>query len=400
MRVFLRTVLAVWKKDVLEALRDRRALFIVLVGSVLTGPLVLWALSGMLAGLEARAERRVVMVSGAAHAPPLMNYLARQGYTVLDAPDDHEALLRSGRLGEPVLQIGEDFMAAQARGDLPVVHIVSDSGNRRAESGTARLRRALSGYSGERSSLALVMRGVSPAALDVLDLQERDLASVQARAAQMFAVLPFFVIMGVLYGALGPALETTAGERERGALTAQLLTPAPRAALVVGKWAAVTCISALVATLSVGSFIPAQSVLQGEALASMFRFGPADALRCLALLWPLSAAMSAVLMAVGASARSLREAQAAGAMAMLMSSLLPLAVVMSDAPEQPWHGATPVLAQHVLMNRLLRGEAWSTGDLLLPAAVCLALCALSLAWVRLRLVDRSQPWSSSRATRR
>ncbi|WP_374338209.1 ABC transporter permease [Methyloversatilis sp.] len=388
MRSLLRPALAVWKKDLLEALRDRRALFIVLIGSVLTGPLVLWALSGMLAGLEARAERRVVMVSGAAHAPPLMNYLARQGYTVIDAPADHEAQLRSGRLGEPVLVIDDDFMPALARGDLPVLYIVSDSGNRRAEAGTTRLRRALSGFSSEQSSLALVMRGVAPAALDVLDLQERDLASVQARAAQLFAVLPFFVIMGVLYGALGPALETTAGERERGALTAQLLTPVPRGALVLGKWAAVACVSALVATLSVCSFIPAQSVLQGEVLASMFRFGPADAVRSLLLLWPLSAAMSAVLMAVGAAGRSLREAQVAGAMVMLFSSLLPLAVVMSDAPEQRWHGWMPVLAQHVLMNRLLRGEPWSAGDLLLPALVCAALCALALAWVRTRMVER------------
>lgn len=387
MRSLLRSARAVWAKDMLEALRDRRALFIVLLGSVLTGPLVLWALSGMLAGLEARAERRVVMVSGAAHAPPLMNYLARQGYTVLDAPVDHEAQLRSGRLGEPVLEIGEDFMLALARGDLPMLTIVSDSGNRRAEAGTSRLRRALSGYASEQSSLALVMRGVAPVALDAMDVQERDLASVQARAAQLFAVLPFFVIMGVLYGALGPALETTAGERERGALTAQLLTPVPRAALVIGKWAAVTCISALIAGLSVASFIPAQSVLQGEALASMFRFGPPDALRSLLLLWPLSAAMAAVLMAVGTVGRSLREAQAAGAMVMLFSSLLPLAVVMSDAPEQRWHGWMPVLAQHVLMNRLLRGEPWFAADLLAPALICLALCALALTWVGLRMKD-------------
>ena len=59
------------------------------------------------------------------------------------------------------------------------------------------------------------MRGVSPELLSPLQVEERDLASTQTRAAQLTGMLPFFVIMAVLYGALNAALDTTAGERER-----------------------------------------------------------------------------------------------------------------------------------------------------------------------------------------
>jgi sodium transport system permease protein len=53
---------------------------------------------------------------------------------------------------------------------------------------------------------------------------------------RLTGMLPFFVLMAVLYGALNAALDTTAGERERGSLEPLLTTPATRVGLVVGKW--------------------------------------------------------------------------------------------------------------------------------------------------------------------
>ena len=56
-------------------------------------------------------------------------------------------------------------------------------------------------------------------------MEERDLASTQTRATQITGMLPFFVLMAVLYGALNAALDTTAGERERGSLEPLLMNP-------------------------------------------------------------------------------------------------------------------------------------------------------------------------------
>ena len=65
----LQTALTIYRKEIVDALRDRRTLAIVLVSSVLMGPLVLLAISGLVASLESRADRREVYVSGLAHAP-------------------------------------------------------------------------------------------------------------------------------------------------------------------------------------------------------------------------------------------------------------------------------------------------------------------------------------------
>src|SRR6185312_5323568 len=91
-------VAIVLRKELRDALRDRRTLMTVLVSAVLMGPLVLLAISGFVASLEARAEQREVVVAGIAHAPTLRNYLERQTYGVKEAPPDFEAQLRRSAL--------------------------------------------------------------------------------------------------------------------------------------------------------------------------------------------------------------------------------------------------------------------------------------------------------------
>src|SRR5207344_2076168 len=92
-----RSIAAFWvvlRKELSDALRDRRTLATVVVSSVLMGPLVLLAISGLVASLESRAEQREVYVAGVANAPTLRNFLERQTYVVREAPADFEARLR------------------------------------------------------------------------------------------------------------------------------------------------------------------------------------------------------------------------------------------------------------------------------------------------------------------
>ena len=73
-----------FRKELLDALRDRRTLLMVLLSSVAIGPLVLVLLSTLVSGIEQRAETREVVVAGIEHAPTLRNYLERQTYRVRD----------------------------------------------------------------------------------------------------------------------------------------------------------------------------------------------------------------------------------------------------------------------------------------------------------------------------
>ncbi len=376
-----RAVLTVLRKELTDTLRDRRTLLTVLVSSVLMGPLVLMAISALVASLESRAEQREVYVAGLANAPTLRNFLERQTYTVKEPPADYEAQLRKSSFTDPVVVVPADFEAALARGDAPVVEIVSDSANQRSEASSARIERLLGGFGRERAVLNLALRGVAVQLLEPMRVEERDLASTQTRATRITGMLPYFVMMAVLYGALTAALDTTAGERERGSLEPLLMNPTGRWALVVGKWGAVACVSMLIAVLSSFSFLPGQWVLRSDTLAAMFQYGPREALLFLVVLLPFAAALSAVLMAVAIRCKTFKEAQASSTVVVLLTSLLPLVNVFNLGGEAPWHLWVPALAQNSLMTRVLKGEDFSVAQVLIPLFVCVVLAAAGVWYV-------------------
>lgn len=369
----------VLRKELIDALRDRRSLLIALLSSVLIGPLMLLALSQLAADIESRAAQREIHMRNAAQAPTLVNYLQRQGRRIVDAPADAAAALASQRFNHAVLLVPDDFERQLAAGLPPRLQLLSSSRSTLAEASARQWQALLAGFSQEQALLRLTSRGVAPPVLQAIRVDEQDMADAGQRAGQFMRSLPLFVLMAVLYGALAAALDTTAGERERGTLEPLLLTPAPRLALVLGKWAAVALLAMAVAVLSCLSFLPGQWLLRSESLAAMFHFGTREAALFLALLLPLAAALSALLMAVAQRSRSVKEAQASTAAVLLLVSLLPLMALLNLGGERPWQLWLPALAQVTLMQRVLEGAAIGLADLMLPLATCVALTLLCLA---------------------
>jgi sodium transport system permease protein len=375
----------VFRKELIDALRDRRTLLMVLLSSVAVGPVVLVLISALVSGLEKRAEAREVVAVGLEHAPTLRNYLERQTFTIKDAPADFEAQLRDNKLGDPVVVVAPGFEEALARGDMPLVELVSSSSNQRAQSGLGRVNTLLQGFNTEQATLRLVMRGVSPAMLRPVEVEERDVADRSARAAQLTTLVPFFVLMAVLYGSFNAALDTTAGERERGSLEPLLMNPMPHASLVLGKWGAVAAVGMLIALLSCLSFLPGQWLLRSEALAAMFRFGPHEAAAFVALLLPLAGALAAVLMAIAIRSKSYKEAQASTTLVVLAVSMMPLVTVFNQSGVAGWHYWVPALSQNTLMGQVLKGEALAAPEVMASVASSVLLCVAAL-WLVSRLL--------------
>ncbi len=375
------SALAVFRKELLDALRDRRTLLVVLASSVFMGPLLLLALSGFIASMEAKAEERTVVVAGIEHAPSLMNFVERQTWVIKTAPSDYEALLRTSKLGDPVVVVPPDFEAALAHGDMPELELVSDSANKQSQTGVHRVADLLRAFAQERVALGVALRGVSTELLNPVKVQERDLASTQTRAAQFTGMLAFFVLLAVVAGALNAALDITAGERERGSLEPLLMNPVPGLALVLGKWGAVASVGMMIAVLSCLSFLPGQWLLRSDTLQAMFQFGGREVLLFLVVLLPFAAAVSAVLMAVAIRSRSVKEAQANTTVVMMAVSLLPVVSLFNQSGEQAWHLWVPALAQNTLMMRVLRGEDFTVAQVVVPLLVCVLLTVVCVQFV-------------------
>ena len=380
-----RSALAVFRKELLDAIRDRRTLLVVLFSAVLMGPLVLMALSGLIASFEAKAEQRELVVAGIQYAPSLRNYVERQTWTLREAPSDYEQRLKDSKLGDPVLVIAKNFEADLLRGDSPEVELVSHSANQQSQNGARRVADLLRGFSQERVGLTLALRGVSLDLLTPMKVQEVDLASNQTRAAQFTGMVAIMVLLAVVSGAMNAALDSTAGERERGSLEPLLMNPVGGMSLVLGKWGAVAAVSMLVAVLSCLSFLPGQWLLRSDTLQAMFQFGWTEVALFLVVLLPISAAVSAVLMAVAIRCKSFKEAQANSTVVVMAVSLMPLVSLFNQNGEEPWHLWVPALAQNTLMTRVLKGEGLSVSQLMVPLFVCAVLTVAGLWFVARRL---------------
>lgn len=368
----------VYLKELRDALRDHRTLWVMLGSSVLLAPVMLWALSFWMADQQQHADARVVWVEGMAHAPSLNNFLARQTFRIQVPPIDVESQLQRGQFRDPVLRVPEGFESDLAQGRQPTLIVLTDSSNARAQAGLARWDRILNAFTQERATLALALRGVSPQALSVIRIQEHDLASALSRVASVSSVLPWIFIMAVLSGAMNAALDTTAGERERGSLEPLLMNPVSPFALAWGKWACVFTLSSAVALLSCLSFLPAQAVFQSEALRSFIQFGPLQALMFVMVLLPLAACVSALLMWVAIRSRSVKEAQASASIVVMLFTTLPMLSVLNIVQAQQWVAMVPGLSQYAQMGRVLRGDPLSVWQWLSPWALTCTLVLLCI----------------------
>lgn len=377
----MNAIFYIFKKEVIDAMRDRRTLMMVLISSLLILPIMLLAISELTEQIESQQEKRLVLAVNLQQAPGLENYILRQGYQIERAPNDYEQKSRNKSLSKPVLLVANDFAEKMQQGDRGGLEIVYDTSNRQAEIGAKLLQRLLDGYSREVISLRLQMRGISTGALQAVDIKERHLNRPEERKVVLTSFLPVLLISAVVIGGMFAAIDTTAGERERGSLEPLMMNPITGWQMVLGKWGAVAFIAMTVVLLTVSSFFPSQLLIRSDTLRAEFQFGVAEAARFLLVMLPLAACLTSIQVAIALSCKNFKEAQVRNQMFSLLVTMAPFMLSLNQGPEPQWFRWAPVLSQNLLMNQVLKGEVISTLPVLGSIGVCVALTALSLTYV-------------------
>lgn len=368
--------LAVFAKEALDAVRDRRSLTSAL-SFALFGPLVLaMALATVAKSSDDRSPLRLT-VAGAGHAPSLVGYLEQNGVEIVRPPADVKAAVRSGDLKLALIipeDYGKDFRASRpAR-----VELVHDASRMGSSTPVRRVERLLERYSAQVAGLRLTARGISPQVVQAVRLNEIDLSTAASRAAFALATFPIFLLMSAFIGGMNVAIDTTAGERERGSLETLLVHAVPRLDLVIGKWMAAVAFNLLAVVLTLlFSFL----VLRWDRLQRMdipVALSVDDALRLLALLLPLALLAPALQMLIALFARSFKEAQTQLSLLMFLPMIPGLLLSFQSFEPKPWMRGVPILAEQVLMRDLLYGKAITPSSLALTVGATLALAVISL----------------------
>jgi sodium transport system permease protein len=381
-----RPVVVVFLKELKDSLRDRRTALMVFVASIVTGPLTLILIAQFVSGLEEKASTLKVRIAGQQHAPALVNFLQRNDVEIEAAPEDYEARVREGRL-DAVIVVPEDFDERFVAGDQAQVEVVYDDS--RTESGPAirQAERLLRAFNRETGTLRMVARGVSPDLVEPVKVDHVNTATPRQKGAFLLFLIPMFAILSPLLGGMAVAIDSTAGERERGSLEPLLTNPVPILRLVVGKWLAAWTFASGVAVLTLTGFVIATLVYAGRKLAAMLTFGWPELAQFVALTIPFAAMTASLQMLICIYGRSYREAQTYVSYLATVASFVPLVVLFSGLKEAFWQLWVPVLGQQMVLSRVVRGEVLSGVDYLVPSAVAFAVAFLCIAGIARLLRD-------------
>lgn len=374
---FFASMLTVVRKEWLDFFRDRRTFMLSLLVAPLLYPLIFLGIGKL---SEMRAETQLekdlaLPVVGMQHAPNLVAMLRAYGIEAEPAPADIEDRIRA-QDEDLALVIDPEFAEDWRAGKPAKVDVVTDTTRRNADVAVARVTRVIEGYGKTVGSLRLLVRGVDPGIAAPLNVGTRDLATPEAKRSSFMAILlPMILTIFAFIGGAHLAMDTTAGERERQSLEPLLATPASRGALVGGKMLAAVLLGLLSMLLILLSFKVTATLVSGMGRQMDVSFMAMGKL--LLTLLPLVLVGTALITALAAGAKSMKEAQS-HIMWLMMLPMLPAYGLMAYPIKDTalWQYAVPFLSQNQLIQKITRGETASAEQWGVYFACSLALGAL------------------------
>ena len=379
----MRTLIVVFAKEFLENLRDRRTLFSALLFGPLFGPLFFGLMvSRMLEQSVVESDIPVKLtISGSPRAPGLTRFLEGRAVELTKRELSESAARTAVRSGQVpvVLLVPEDYPKLFDAAQPAPLLLFADSADSKTRKIADRVRALLAGYSGSIAQLRLQIRGVSPLLAVPVAVNEVDVATPTGRAVVVLGFMTYFVLFALLLGGLYLAIDSTAGERERGSLEALLSLPVPRAALVGGKVLATCAYMCISLALSLTAFVCVFRFVPLERLGMSANIGLRTALIFFAICLPFVPLGATLMTLVASFTRSYREAQTYLTTVLLVPTLPIAFASIYSLKTKSSLMFIPSLSQHLLMTSVLKDEPILPLDVLVSAAASLGLAMLLFA---------------------
>ncbi len=261
--------------------------------------------------------------------------------------------LEEGQVDVAVLQVRSESVSLGRNGTYPAYQLELSfrDADLRSEAAMLEFRKAMELVNDSQS---LQFRGALPPAVRMISTATGKKVDAMTSLA---GILPLILILMTITGAVYPAIDLTAGERERGTMEAMIATPAPRFLLLLSKYVAVVTVAVLTAlanllacwiTLSIGGLGRALLGERGLSLLAIAQILP--------LLVIFAAFFSAILLAMCSFARSFKEAQAYLIPVMLVSLAPALLTLMPNIEFSTLLGIVPLVNILLLSRDIMTGS--------------------------------------------
>ncbi|MBX3184781.1 MAG: ABC transporter permease [Polyangiaceae bacterium] len=378
----------VFFKELIDAARDRRSLLSALIFPLLM-PLLIGGMFHLLVQREASSGRLELPTVGAERAPELASALRQAGLDLTHVSPEQAAAPTEAvkaRSLPAVLVISADYAEALATGRPADVQLFLDDSHAESRRLARRAERAILEHSGRIGALRLIARGVDPSVASPIAIERHDASTQAALAAQVLGLFPMLALMAAFIGGMQVAIDTTAGERERGSLEPLLINPAPRVALTLGKWLTATLFALVSAWLTLGLSALSMNQVDLAQIGLPFQLSLRQALTMALLVLPIAPLASALEMSIATFARSYKEAQTYLSVVLFIPMLPGMWLTMSPTATEPWMTLVPILGQTALLGDVLGGKD-VTGSAIAIASLSATLLSLAAVAFAARLLQ-------------
>jgi sodium transport system permease protein len=318
-----RNIGTIFKKEMTDTLRDRRTLIFMLLVPIVAIPLLIMFTSSMLASTvtKAQEEKATIVIMGMENLPPdLRDSLLNSSRLDVKPQNDYEseALLESLKAGEfmALVEIPENFLNALEMESPTEIEIYYDMAEMKSDFAVDKLKDIFNPYRDQVVKRRLTDRDISAEILTPFEITSQNVASAQKVAGkELGAMLPYLIIIMCFLGAMYPAIDLAAGEKERGTLETLLVSPASRGEFVIGKYLVILTTGIVAALLSMASLTFSMNYMADEMLSKMttellaIKFDFEMVILVIMIVLPLAGIFASILLSVSIFARSFKEAQ-------------------------------------------------------------------------------------------
>jgi len=383
----MRKILTVFRKEMIDHLRDRRSILIAMIYPLM-GPLLLGLMFAFVGGGMRVNEGAplVVPIVNAHSAPDLVRYLENQGATIQRLGEDPWGFVAGG-WGPFALVLP---MRLDPSGQKPLsVQLLSNPSKFDSIVATGRVIEHLNEYQKETLRSRLSAAGISTEILNVLDVRQENVGRAVGPAVILLSMIPPFLIFTLFTGGVHVALDSTCGERERGSFEAVMMNPVTRNQVLTGKLGATIVFTLMALGVQALAFWIMLNLVPSEALGLI---EPPDALRLalvVAVCLPIVFFAASMQLLISAVTHSMKEAQTYLGLLPLVPGLAGMVLALAPVNAQPLLAAIPTFGQTLLMGQVVRAEAISLGFIGITAVATLIATGL-LLYLGFRLYEREE----------
>ncbi len=353
-----RNIRFVYRKELTEWLRDRRTLISTVVVPLLAFPILMTGISALAIAVIGKAEKEKpnVVILGGEDSPKILADLRKlEDIEIAPTTPAWKDRVVNKEI-RAAIELPSGFQASLEGAEPKTVKIYYYEGDLKSSFGANRVEKYFKDYRDKVVQGRLAAKSLPATLLKPFEVKQENVAPPEKVSGATFGgLIGYMVILLCMTGAMYPAIDLTAGEKERGTMETILSSPISRLDLVLGKFFLVLSAALATATLSVISMGLSFSVLgkyralgsssQGAGL--QLHLGLKSVIAVFAMALPLAVLFAAVLITIALFAKSYKEAQS------YLTPMTFVVVIPAVASVLPGIELTPKLALIPILNTSL-----------------------------------------------